>query len=214
MTSPADRAGERPGGGQYFAADPAVGSARREVVLVLPEGELRLLTDRGVFSATAVDRGTQILLRSVPGQPVGSEIVDVGCGYGPIAVAVARRAPTARVWAVDVNQRALELTRLNAERVGAGRVVPVRPEEVPVDLRVDTIYSNPPIRVGKAALHELLDFWLSRLTPAGTAYLVVQKHLGADSLARWLREQGHPTDRIAARESFRVLRVGPRAAAQ
>lgn len=200
--------------GQYFAAEPAVRSARREVSLTLPEGRLDLLTDRGVFSAGGVDRGTEILLRSVPAAPTGTEVVDVGCGYGPIAVTLARRAPKARVWAVDVNSRALELTGLNAERAGVHNVVPVLPADVPADLRVDAIWSNPPIRVGKAALHELLESWLCRLTPAGAAYLVVQKHLGSDSLARWLREQGYPTDRIAARESFRVLRVGPREAAQ
>jgi 16S rRNA (guanine1207-N2)-methyltransferase len=184
------------------------------VTLTLPEGKLDLLTDRGVFSADGVDRGTEILLRSVPARPGGQEIVDVGCGYGPIAVTLAKRAPKARVWAVDVNTRALELTAANAERAGLTNVVTATPEDVPADLRVDAIWSNPPIRVGKAALHELLESWLVRLTPAGTAHLVVQKHLGSDSLATWLREQGYPTDRIAARESFRVLRVGPREAAR
>jgi 16S rRNA (guanine1207-N2)-methyltransferase len=199
--------------GHYFSVEPDARSDRHEVSVTLPDGPLTLVTDRGVFAGAAVDRGTQLLLRTVP-PPTGREVVDVGCGYGPIAVAVARRAPAARVWAVDVNRRALELTRLNAERAGLPGVVPVLAEDVPADLRVDTVYSNPPIRIGKPALHALLLFWLARLTPGGVAYLVVQKHLGSDSLARWLVGQGHPTERIAARESYRVLKVGAGAAAQ
>src|SRR5690606_17199309 len=99
------------------------------------------------------------------------------------ASALAIRAPEATVWAVDVNARALELCAANAERLGLANVRCVRPDDVPVDLRLDALYSNPPIRIGKAALHELLASWLDRLRPGCEAHLVVQKHLGADSLA-------------------------------
>jgi 16S rRNA (guanine1207-N2)-methyltransferase len=71
----------------------------------------------------------------------------------------------------------------------------------------DRIVSNPPIRIGKTALHGLLLRWLPRLTPDGTAHLVVQKHLGSDSLARWLTEQGYPTTRLASRAGYRILKV-------
>jgi len=72
----------------------------------------------------------------------------------------------------------------------------------------DTIWSNPPIRVGKAALHDLLGAWLPRLAPAGEAWLVVQRHLGADSLAVWLADQGWgEVEKVASAKGFRVLRV-------
>ena len=165
-----------------------------------------LETDAGVFSAGRVDPGTRVLLAEAPAPPAG-DLLDLGCGYGPIALALALLAPAARVWAVDVNERALELTRHNARSAGAGNVAACRPEEVPADLEFAAIYSNPPVRVGKPALHELLLTWLGRLRPDGAAYLVVQSHLGSDSLARWLRDQGYDVSRLASKNAYRVLRV-------
>src|SRR5215831_10840550 len=149
----------------YFEARPEVASRPHRVRLVLPDMELDLLADRGVFGFRAVDTGTVILLREAPPPPDGGVILDLGCGYGPIAITLARRAPASRVWAVDVNERAVELTRLNAASAGAGNVVASAPDGVPADLRFDAIYSNPPVRVGKAPLHELLSRWLVRLKP-------------------------------------------------
>ncbi|NLA35954.1 MAG: methyltransferase [Actinobacteria bacterium] len=197
---------------QYFSATPKVASERREVRLDLVDISLVLTTDRGVFSADRVDPGTRVLLSETPA-PLATHhtIADIGCGYGPIALAAAKRAPHATVWAIDVNERARELCALNAERNGLANVRVAAPDEVPADLCFDAIYSNPPIRIGKVALHELLQRWLGALTPGeGRAWLVVQKHLGADSLARWLIEQGWPTERIAARQAYRILEVNAR----
>ncbi|MGI8709874.1 MAG: class I SAM-dependent methyltransferase [Acidimicrobiales bacterium] len=197
---------------QYFATSPRAASAPGEVELVLPEGRLiRLRTDRGVFSAHRVDPGTRTLLVEGPPVPTAPGVlVDLGCGYGAIAVTLARRAgPGATVWAVDVNERARELCRVNAEvNDVADQVRVVAPDDVPDHLVVDQLWSNPPIRVGKAALHELLRTWLTRLRPGtGVAALVVHKHLGADSLAGWLAAEGWPTERIASRAGYRVLSV-------
>lgn len=196
--------------GHYFEADPAVASAPVRVELALPDLTLRLWTDRGVFSPDHVDTVTRVLLAEAPPLPAVGTFVDVGCGYGPIALTMARRSPAATVWAVDVNARARELCTRNAAEAACDNVVVVAPEEVPDDLVVDRLWSNPPVRVGKAALRELLLGWLDRLAPTGVAHLVVQKHLGADSLAAWLDEQGWPTARLASRQAFRVLEVRPR----
>ena len=140
--------------------------------------------------------------------PAGArELVDVGCGYGPIACTLARRHPDARVWAVDVNERARGLCAANAERLQLANVVTCTPEDVPEDLAVDGIYSNPPIRIGKLALHALLLGWLGRLTPGGRAGLVVHRHLGADSLQRWLQGEGFPVLRATSRGGYRLLDV-------
>lgn len=192
--------------GQYFEATPEVASDRAEITLALPDMNLRLLTDRGVFSHEAVDTGTRFLLQEV-GSPTGSTMLDLGCGYGPIALTMARRAPHATVWAVDVNERALALCAENAETNGCGSVRAVRSTDVPVDIYFDTIWSNPPIRIGKQALHALLGTWLARLSPEGTAMMVVQKHLGADSLAQWMIEQHFTVDRLASRQGYRLLAV-------
>ncbi len=181
-----------------------------EVELVLADGSARLRTDRGVFSGLRVDAGTVELLRAVPPPPTHGNLLDLGCGYGPIAVTMARRAPGATVWAVDVNERALKLMGENASRLGLDNVRAVRPDQVPAEVRLVAIWSNPPIRVGKAALHQLLRDWLGRLTPEGRAWLVVHKHLGADSLADWLATEGHRTVRLASRKGYRLLEVAPR----
>ena len=195
----------------YFTSAPGVASAPKVVELNLPEGRrVRLTTDRGVFSADKVDDGTRVLLNDGPPLTGSRVLADVGCGYGAIAIALALRSePDAVVWAVDVNERARELCLANAEANDVGhKVRVVAPEDVPADLVLDQIWSNPPIRVGKSALHDLLRLWLERLDPAsGHASLVVQKHLGADSLASWLIDQGWPTERVVSRAGYRVLSV-------
>lgn len=197
--------------GHYFDHEPAVASGPRLVELHLPDVSLRLRTDRGVFSAGGVDPGTKLLLQScAPDTGETGTLVDLGCGYGPIACVLAARAPGATVWAVDVNRRAVELCRANAAAHGLTNVHAVGPDEVPDDLRFAGLWSNPPIRIGKSALHELLARWLGRLeVPEGRGHLVVGKHLGSDSLARWLDESGLRTGRLCSRQGYRVLEVSP-----
>ena len=147
------------------------------------------------------------MLRAVPAPPASGNLLDLGCGYGPIACTLAHRAPEATVWAVDVNERALALTAQNAQRLGLGGVRAVTPEQVPEDLLLDGIWSNPPIRIGKQALHELLSSWLRRLVPEGAAWLVVQRNLGGDSLGAWLSSVGYAVERAGSRKGYRILRV-------
>ena len=175
--------------------------------LDLPDLSLPLQVDRGVFSAGGVDAGTKVLLLEAPEPPPAGDLLDLGCGYGPIAVTLATRSPGATVWAVDVNERALDLTRANAAAAGLDNVRVATPDAVPRDVRFSAIWSNPPVRVGKAVLHDLLVTWLARLTPQGRALLVVQKHLGSDSLHRWLEQQGWHVDRLTSRMAYRVLEV-------
>lgn len=176
---------------------------------MLPDVHLELVTDRGVFSADRVDAGTKALLLDGPSLPTGpSDVLDLGAGYGPIAVTLARRAPGTRVWAVEVNERARGLCAENAEHAGVTEQVRVvAPEEVPAALRFAQIWTNPPIRIGKPALHDLLDIWLRRLDDGGSAALVVHRHLGADSLARWLTSRGWTVDRRASKGGYRLLDV-------
>jgi len=194
-------------GGHYFAEEPGVASAPDVVDLGLPDVHLRLATDRGVFSHGRIDAGTKLLLLRVPPPPAG-DLLDLGCGAGPIALTMAHRSPEATVWAVDVNSRARALCAANASANALDNVRVAEPDEVPSAVRFAAIWSNPPIRIGKAALHDLLRRWLGRLAPGGEAHLVVHKHLGADSLQRWLNEDGHAAERIASSAGYRILRVG------
>ncbi|GHE48507.1 16S RNA G1207 methylase RsmC [Streptosporangium violaceochromogenes] len=194
----------------YFEERPEAEGRPGSVTLVLPDLHLRLATDSGVFSPGRIDQGTRVLLETVPPPPAEGDLLDLGCGYGPIALTMASRAPGATVWAVDVNRRSLELCARNAQTAALDKVRPVHADEVPPQIRFGAIWSNPAIRIGKTALHEMLAHWLARLTPDGAAYLVVQKHLGSDSLQHWLNDQGWPTTRLASRSSYRVLRAGAR----
>ena len=175
--------------------------------VLLPNLHLELDTDSGVFSPRRLDPGTRLLLDVAPPPAASGNLLDLGCGYGPLALVLASRAPDARVWAVDVNTRALALTSANAARAGLANVTCALPDDPRVPARMDLIWSNPPVRIGKNALHGLLASWLDRLAPEGTAFLVVQRNLGSDSLQRWLTDSGWTTERAAARSGYRVLKV-------
>lgn len=189
----------------YFSADPSVAFKRTPVRATVWGHDLDLVSGSGVFAQGRLDIGTAVLFRETE-PPVGGTLLDLGCGYGVIGCALAVAAPSATVRAVDVNERAVLLANENAAALGvADRLVATTPERVAGDLLFDEIWSNPPIRVGKEALHALLLTWLPRLRPGGRAVLVVGKNLGADSLQRWLTEQGYPTARLASAKGFRVL---------
>jgi 16S rRNA (guanine1207-N2)-methyltransferase len=194
----------------YFTADPLTVSEPRVVTVDLSDLTMSLSTDAGMFSPRQFDPGTRVLLENAPAPTVAGDLLDVGCGYGPIALTLAKRYPDRRVLGVDVNTRALELARANAKAVGVSTVTCHLPDEVAADARFAAIYSNPPIRVGKQVLHEMLLHWLGRLLPGGVGYLVVQKNLGSDSLARWLTDQGHPTERLDSHRGYRVLAAQPK----
>jgi len=198
---------------QYFAEEPDVAHRPGLVHVVLPDLHLALATDSGVFSPGRLDPGTRLLLDVAPVPPASGDLLDLGCGYGALALVLASRAPAARVWAVDTNRRAIALSEQNASRAGLANVrcvtvTGVRPDDAGLPGRYDLIWSNPPIRIGKPALHALLAGWLARLAPGAVAYLVVQRNLGSDSLQRWLESSGWTAGRFAARAGYRVLEVG------
>jgi 16S rRNA (guanine1207-N2)-methyltransferase len=198
----------------YFTAEPASAAERRQLRVHLAGREVIVHTAPGIFCPDRVDIGTAVLLREAPVPPPTGNLLDIGSGWGPIALSLGLLSPDAGIWAVDVNQRALTLARDNAKALGINDFQAMTPDEVPADIRFDVIWSNPPIRVGKPALHDLLIKWLPRLTPGGAAYLVVQKNLGSDSLQRWLtteleaREPGaFKVGRQATARGFRLLSV-------
>ncbi len=199
-------------------------SVEQEIQLSLADLELQFTTDRGVFSQSRIDAGTRLLLQEAP-HPTASmiNVCDLGCGYGPIAVSLARRSPTSSVWAVDLNERAVALTAKNGVANDCpdihavvvdsdGSAIDGTPEDLAAlpTTRFDGLWSNPSIRIGKPAMHHMLTVWLDRLTPSGMAWLVVQRHLGADSLADWMTAQGWATTRVCSRAGYRLLEVKAR----
>lgn len=186
---------------------------RRTIPVTLEGRDVQVTTAGSIFSPDGLDKGTAVLLHHVPDPAAEGNLLDIGCGWGPIALSMAIRSPEAEVWAVDVNDRARTLCAENAAALDLPQVRVHAPEDVPDDVRFSTIWSNPPIRVGKAVLHELLQTWLPRLEPGGTAWLVVQKNLGADSLQKWMSsmladiDSEFLVDRPETDKGFRLLRV-------
>ncbi|WP_395639607.1 class I SAM-dependent methyltransferase [Pseudolysinimonas sp.] len=193
----------------YFSDTPGGEFKPRTISVRLAGRELELTTANGVFSPERLDVGTSVLLSNVPAPPPGGNLLDLGCGWGPIAISLALESPRATVWAVDVNERSLDLVRRNAADLGLTNINAVRPEDVPADAVFTSIWSNPPIRVGKNELHAMLLHWLPRLEPGSDAWLVVQRNLGSDSLQRWLQAE-LPREfavlRAATNKGYRVLR--------
>lgn len=197
----------------YFSETPETEFKPRPVQVELAGRKVTVTTANGIFSPSGIDKGTAILLQEAP-DPQGTRMLDIGCGWGPITLTLAMLAPQAQVHAVDVNSRSISLTERNAAALGLSNVTVGTPESVDSELRFDTIWSNPPIRVGKEVLHEILLTWLPRLAPGGDAYLVVQKNLGSDSLQKWMDAQLgqlHPGEfevsRYATSKGFRILQV-------
>ncbi|MCX6496507.1 MAG: methyltransferase [Rhodoluna sp.] len=194
----------------YFASSPEGPLVPREITVTLNGNKYSVLTAGGVFSPEHIDQGTQVLLAHLEKANPSGNFLDIGCGWGPIALALALHSPKATIYAIDVNERSLELTKLNAERLGLSNIVVCKPEEVPSEIEFDEIWSNPPIRVGKVVLHEILTLWINRLTSGGTARFVVQKNLGSDSLHKWLIQEfddEFESTRIDTSKTFRVLKV-------
>ena len=194
----------------YFSSSPAGPFTRKPLTVELAGETRRLQTSTGIFSPDGIDKGTAVLLAEVPAPSPTGNLLDIGCGWGPIALTMGLRAPHAQVYAVDVNERCIALTNENAAALGLSNVVASTPDAVDPNVRFDTIWSNPPIRIGKDELHSLLKLWLPRLAPGGTAWLVVQKNLGSDSLQRWLAAEldgSFAVSRESTSKSFRILKV-------
>lgn len=193
----------------YFSASPDSPAKMRQISFRVADREFLVQAASGTFSASKLDPGTSVLLGKHEEFPESGNVLDLGCGWGPISIAIASLKPETSVWALDVNERSLELAASNAAALGITNLKAVTAEQIASDMRFDAIWSNPPIRIGKAALHNLLKTWLPRLESGGRAMLVVQKQLGADSLLTWI--QGEFPDLTASRFStdkgFRVLEI-------
>ena len=194
----------------YFSQEPKSNYQPKEIELDIAGEVFKVSTASGTFSPLRLDVGTSVLIDHLELAPQGGNILDLGCGWGPIALNLAKNSPKAKVWAVDVNNRSLELTATNAKTVGLTNILTATPDSVPKDIKFAGIWSNPPIRIGKKELHELLLSWLPRLENGASAYLVVQKNLGSDSLQKWLTEtlvDGYEVSRLTSVKTYRILKI-------
>lgn len=203
-------------GEQYFSAEPSSIDERRTLHVTLRDNDVTVQVSNGVFSTSRLDLGTSVLLKHAPKLPELGKFLDIGCGWGPISIALGLESPNAEIFAVDVNERALELTELNAKNVGLKHIHTSLVDDALKENNTlefnnfDIIWSNPPIRVGKEILHNILLTWIPRLKLGGAAYLVVQKNLGSDSLITWLAEnlgESYSVEKYASSKGYRVIEV-------
>lgn len=188
---------------QYFEKNPSCKSNEREIRVNLGGKERLVVTDCGVFSASGLDKGTSLLLSSSQPLPPSSVILDLGSGWGAISLDLALRNPSCEIWSLEVNERAKKLCKKNAEKLGVKNMKVVEEGECTPDF--DFIYSNPPVRIGKVAMHSLIASWMKRLKEGGKAYMVVNKHLGSDSLMAWMKEEGWQARKIKSSKGYRVI---------
>ena len=194
----------------YFSQEPKSNYQPKEIELDVAGEVYKVNTASGTFSPLRLDVGTSVLLNHLELAPKSGNVLDLGCGWGPIALNLAKVSPKAKIWAVDVNSRSLELTNLNAKTVGVSNLQTATPETVPEEIKFSGIWSNPPIRVGKKELHAMLLKWLPRLEKNASAYLVVQKNLGSDSLQKWLAgslTDGYEVSRLTSVKTYRIIKV-------
>lgn len=193
----------------YFSEQPQTDAKTHSVEFELEGTVFNLTAASGTFSSTRLDSGTRVLLKESALFPVSGTVLDIGCGWGPISLAVATLRPETEVFGLDVNSRSLELAQANAANLKLKNFKAVRAEQIPNELLFDGIWSNPPIRVGKAVLHQLMQTWIPRLKPGASAMLVVQKQLGAESFQKWLSETFTEFDvaKQSIDKGYRVIRV-------
>ena len=193
--------------GHYFDQEPASNELEGSVELSLPDFSTTFITASNVFSWKKLDSGTMFLLLNVPTpETPPRNALDLGCEYGPIAAVMEHRFPDTKIWGIDVNKRAIELAKNNTQN---DETIICTPDEVPKDIMFDLIWSNPPIRIGKKNLKNLLNIWLGRLNVSGSAYLVINKNLGADSIQKWLENESWVTSRLKSLKGYRLLEVKP-----
>ena len=168
--------------GQYFTNE-QLPSDIKETTCVVLGNHFKFLTDNGVFSKDGLDFGSRLLLEVIPREEVGGKILDMGCGYGVFGIVLAR-VTSHRVDMVDVNHRALHLSKRNAKLNGVSDLVSIFESNCYSNIseKYSTIITNPPIRAGKKIVYDIVMNARNYLEDGGNLYLVIRKEQGAKSL--------------------------------
>lgn len=193
----------------YYSKNPEVESNPVYWDFSLRENTFRFKTDRGVFSKKEVDFGSRLLIETFKNDKSEGKILDVGCGYGPIGLSLAKSFPKAFIHMVDVNQRALELAQENAT---LNQLENVKIYESDRLLQVeeggfDFILTNPPIRAGKKTVHEIFEQSYEHLADLGELWIVIQKKQGAPSAIEKLETMFGQVDVVEKKKGYFIIKA-------
>lgn len=189
----------------YYTAEPASAHDERRVAVRALGNDLTFITDAGVFSRDGLDRGTEALLEALP--PLSGRVLDLGCGWGAVGVALGAKYPELEIVMTDVNARAAALARRNLALNGVRATVVQGDGFESVEGSFDAVVTNPPIRAGKAVVYGLFDAARARLRPGGALYAVIRKQQGAPSALKYLRETFARAEIIERSAGFHVIRA-------
>ena len=191
----------------YYTENPNSAHDERRIALRALGNDLTFVTDAGVFSRDGLDRGTEVLLEALP--PLEGRVLDLGCGWGAVGVALGKRYPALDIVMTDINSRAVELARRNLAENGVTAAVLRGDGFDAVEGRFDAIVTNPPIRAGKAVIYGLFARARDYLEPDGALYVVIRKQQGAPSALKYLKEIYSRAETVDRASGFHVLRAQP-----
>ena len=191
----------------YFSNDPSSKSNRKRWEYTLRGSRFVFLSDHGVFSKNEVDFGSRLLIEAFQMPDAQGDVLDVGCGYGPIGLSLAKEFQECAVHMVDVNERALGLAKENAanNQIGNVRVYQSSVYEN-VSGEYAAILSNPPIRAGKHVVHEILEKAVDHLVPGGELWIVIQKKQGAPSAMKRLEEVFDEVEVVEKKKGYYIIK--------
>lgn len=189
----------------YYTENPGSAHAERRIALRALGNALTFITDAGVFSRDGLDQGTELLLDALP--PLKGRVLDLGCGWGAVGVALGKRYPELDIVMTDINSRAVGLARRNLAENGVSATVLQGDGFAAVEGRFDAIVTNPPIRAGKAVVYALFAQAREHLNPGGALYAVVRKQQGAPSALKYLREIYSRAEIVDRGSGFHVMRA-------
>ena len=174
----------------YFVNDESLVSKPRQVTYVINNVNFSLTSDAGVFSKNELDKGSEILIKTLLPLSLGKNILDIGCGIGPIGLTLAYFHPELNVTCSDINTRALALCEKNALSLSLSQRVTCLQSDIYVEIEgtYDSIVSNPPIRAGKKVTYAIYIGAKDHLIDGGSLYVVVRKSQGAVSVKAYLEE--------------------------
>ncbi len=195
------------GSDHYFTAQPAAKSQPEQFTISVRGVELTLTSDRGVFSHGQLDDGTLRLLKKME-LPEAGDFLDLGCGYGVIGLVAAELRPEARVTLVDINERATKLAADNAQAnvISNVEVLTGDAPQVLGERHFDVVLCNPPIRVGKQKLYELIGDAAERLHPGGVLWMVIHTRQGAKSHLREMAPMFSECEIVSRKWGYRVFK--------